>query len=528
MASRFVPAAWVLASLLACAECRAGAEPPAADEEKFDVWEIQVEGNTLLPTEDVERAVYEHLGPEHSLKDVQAAQQQLENLYHERGFGTVYVDIPEQDVVGGIVKLKVTEGKVGRLKVTGSRYFSLGRIKSKVPALAVGAVPYLPKVQAELAALGRLSPDRVVTPVLRPAKTPGRVEVELEVKDELPLHGSVELSDRYSADTTRTRLNFALRYDNLWQREHSVGVSYQLSPQRPDEVDVLSANYLWRFEESDNLLSFYGVRSNTNVATVGTLGVIGQGYIVGTRYTIPLRAVGNLYHGVTVGADYKDFGENIALQGNDALNTPISYLVLSADYSGAYYGKDWTSHFDVNLNTGTDALGNTQKEFERKRFRAIPNFVYLKVGGDTLAPLWRGSRVFVRVNAQIADSPLISNEEFAAGGVDSVRGYLESEKQSDEALAATLELRSPNLAPADWSRLQALELLAFSDAAELGIKSPLPGTRASQLLWSAGAGLRLTALTKAHAALMWAYPLKDGDRTGQGDQRVHFSVGYDF
>ena len=77
-----------------------------------------------------------------------------------------------------MVFLSVVEGEVERLKVTGSRYFSLGRIKSKVPALAKGEVPYLPEVQQQLADVNRLSPDRTITPVLRPGKTPGKLEVE--------------------------------------------------------------------------------------------------------------------------------------------------------------------------------------------------------------------------------------------------------------------------------------------------------------------------------------------------------------
>ncbi|NDF95115.1 MAG: hypothetical protein EB107_04675 [Proteobacteria bacterium] len=35
-----------------------------------------------------------------------------------------------------------------------------------------------------------------VTPSLRPGLEPGTVDIDLTVKDKLPLHGSVELSDR--------------------------------------------------------------------------------------------------------------------------------------------------------------------------------------------------------------------------------------------------------------------------------------------------------------------------------------------
>jgi hemolysin activation/secretion protein len=62
----------------------------------------------------------------------------------------------------------------------------------------------------------------------------------------------------------------------------------------------------------------------------------------------------------------------------------------------------------------------------------------------------------------------------------------------------------------------------------LNTKSPLPGSESGKFLWSAGLGLRATAIQSVQANLFWAYPLQEGDRTSQGDSRVHFSVGYDF
>ena len=74
-------------------------------------------------------------------------------------------------------------------------------------------------------------------------KTPETVDISLKVKDSLPLHGSLEINNRATHDTTELRLSGALRYDNLWQRDHSVSFQFQLSPQDPDEVRVFSASY---------------------------------------------------------------------------------------------------------------------------------------------------------------------------------------------------------------------------------------------------------------------------------------------
>ena len=522
---------WMQIKTVAAAPSTTPGAPDSAAapaEQVFDIWEFQVEGNTVLPATAVERAVYGHLGEKKTINDVNAAQQELEVLYHSRGYGSVLVDIPEQDVENGIVRLKVTEGKVGRLSVTGSRYFSLGRIKSKVPSLATGRIPDLAKVQTELGALGQLSRDRQITPVLKPSRTPGKLDVELKVKDTLPLHGGVELNDRFSADTSRLRLNTNLRYDNLWQREHSIGASYQIAPESPDEVEVFSVNYLWRFEDTDNLLALYVVRSNTNVATIGTLGVIGSGTIGGARYIIPLKGSESLYHTVNIGVDYKDFDEEIGFRDANAVVTPISYLKFSVTYNVTFSGERGIGHLEATANLAPDGFGNTQKEFERKRFKGIPNFAYLHLAADYQYNLWRGLSLFGKVQAQAANSPLITNEQFAVGGVDDVRGYLEAEKLGDNGVGGTIELRSPDLAQPFALKLKSLELLAFTDSAALTTKNPLPGTRNGGLLWSAGVGLRLEPVAHIAAAMMWAYPINAGDRTPAGDDRFHFNIGYEF
>ncbi len=168
------------------------AEPQQAQQPGFDLLELRVKGNTLLERTELERAVYPFLGPKKTIDTVEQARDALEKIYQAKGYQTVAVDIPEQDVKNGVVYLQVVEGKVSRLRIKDSRYFSLGAIKAGVPELAEGNVPNMPKMQAQLAAIDNQSADRKVTPVLRAGETPGTLEVDLKVKDSLPLHGRVE------------------------------------------------------------------------------------------------------------------------------------------------------------------------------------------------------------------------------------------------------------------------------------------------------------------------------------------------
>ena len=121
----------------------------------------------------MERTVYPLLGPGKTVADVEQARVALEQAYRTAGYPTVFVNLPEQDVGSGVVLLTVTEGRVGRLSVTGSRYFSNGWIRDQVPAAAPGRVPRLSEFQRQLTLVNARSPDRTLTPVLRPGQRNG-------------------------------------------------------------------------------------------------------------------------------------------------------------------------------------------------------------------------------------------------------------------------------------------------------------------------------------------------------------------
>ncbi|MBS1213159.1 MAG: hypothetical protein H6R26_1776, partial [Proteobacteria bacterium] len=356
------------------------AGPQQQEQETFDIREYRVRGNTRLPVRDIERTVYDFLGPARTVVDVENARKGLEALYHDRGYAACNVDIPEQEVAAGVIILQVSEGTVDRLKVTGSRYFSPGRIREKVPALARGEVLDMPKAQAQLAELSKESEDRQITPVMRAGRTPGTVEVDLGVEDRLPLHGSLELNGRNSANTSRTRLVGLVRYDNLWQRFHSASLQYQVAPENPNDLQVWAGTYTLPVEALDARLALYGIGldSSSDIATAGALSVVGTGNIYGLRLVKPLPGMGRLYHSLTFGWDYKDFGQAITLSGADTQNTPIAYSPFMLTYSASSLGEDDSlTQLNLELDFSVRNLGNDPKEFQNKRFGADAGYLYL-------------------------------------------------------------------------------------------------------------------------------------------------------
>ncbi|GAT31453.1 POTRA domain-containing protein, ShlB-type, partial [Terrimicrobium sacchariphilum] len=195
------------------------------------IQEYRVVGAKKLPRETVENTVYPYLGPGRTAGDVEQARAALEKAYKDEGFQTVSVSIPLQKASRGVIFLQVAEVPIGRLRVNGSRYYDINKIKARVPSLAEGSVPNFADVEREIVALNRRA-GLQVTPSLSPGVLPGTYDVQLTVKDQFPLHGSVELNNRYSANTTPLRLDLSLRYDNLWQLGHTIGFGFQIAPQR--------------------------------------------------------------------------------------------------------------------------------------------------------------------------------------------------------------------------------------------------------------------------------------------------------
>lgn len=500
--------------------------PTAGPRQALDIAEFQIEGVRLLSQEEVEEAVYPFMGPDRTADDVDKAREALEKAYSARGYQTVTVNVPAQDASGGIVVLRVAEISVGRLRVRGSRYFSLDGIKDEAPSLAEGTVPNFDAVGRDIATLNQL-PDRRVVPVLRPGAAPGTVDVDLNVEDTLPLHGSLELNNRYSANTSNLRLNASLHYDNLWQLGHSISLGYQVAPRRSNDAEVYSASYLARLPGLPWLaLLAYGTVNNSNVATLGGTNVVGKGEVVGGRAVATLPAAASFFHTLSAGVDYKNFDEQVGLNGSQN-STPVTYYPVSATYTAALQEESAATQLTAGLTFGTRGIGSKPEEFDAKRFKASPSFMYFRGELSRTQELPAGAQAAGKMQAQFASGPLISSEQFSAGGADSVRGYLESEVLADNGVLGSLELRSPALRLADIE-LDEWRIYAFAEGGRLSLNAPLPQQRSQFDLASVGIGSRIRLLSHVNGSLDFGVPLTSQSTTRSREPRIGFRAWNSF
>ncbi|MEY4563824.1 MAG: hypothetical protein RLZZ618_3101 [Pseudomonadota bacterium] len=546
LVSLLLSAGAVSEAMAQAAPAEAASAPAAqADELRFDIMEYEVEGNTVLSAMAIEAAVTPFLGPKRLLADVEAARVALEKAYQGAGFLTVFVDVPEQRVDSGTVRLKVLEGRVQRLSVTGSRYFSQGYIRSKVPEFSEGQVPNFNQGQRQLALVNR-SESRRVQPVLKAGVLPGAVEVELKVSDELPVSASLELNNDHAAFTDPWRLNALLRYENLFQRDHSVTLNAITAPTQPSQSTVLVANYAVPLD-SGNTVVGYGVYSDSTVETLGSTTVLGKGTTLGLRYVVPFGASESSTHSLTWGVDYKSVDQRLAF-GDQSISTPLRYLPFQLGYGGNWSADGRQTQLNATFVAAfrrilqrevddcprADGSVGPEDQFACKGAGGDGGFSSLRLDLRHTHALWGGS-LGLRLTSLLSFQPLPSSEQFAIGGADTVRGYLEGEASGDRGLLGSLEWRSPNFAPRWWKPdapggplLTDLSVLGFVDVARAETVASTSVASSRTSLLGTGVGLRLVRRKSLDAGIDVAWPQKATAQSPDKRPRAHARVKLSF
>lgn len=485
--------------------------------------EYRVQGSKVVSAADIQDAIQPYLGPARTLSDVEAARAALENLYRSHGYQAAIVEVPPQQARKGVIFLRVNEGEIGRLRVVGSRYHEPARIHEAAPSLAEGRAPDFDEISKDIVALNR-SPGRRVIPEIKSGGAPGVIDVDLKVEDEPPLHASAELNNRYSSDTTKLRLNLAASYDNLWQAGHAIGGSLQTTPEDWfDEVMVYSGFYLARFAGlPDWTFQFSATKQDSNISTLSGIAVAGRGDVFSLRATRILPAPAGMFHSFSFGIDRKNYTQQVNIAGT-ATKTPVTYFPIGLLYSGAYERENSLTEFFAGATLHLRGMGGDSSEFDRNRFGAEPNFISFRTDLTHRIDLPGGFKITGRGQGQLASGPLLSNEQFAAGGLDTVRGYLEGEVLGDHGVVGGVELSAPPLLP-EGRYAQDLTLLGFVDAGYIMLAEPLPQQTSRFELAGAGLGLRARLFRHFDGSLHYALPLFDEGNTEALDPHLIFVI----
>jgi hemolysin activation/secretion protein len=514
-------------SVLAAAVGAAWAvEEPTADVPvRFEIAGFDVVGNTLLPAREIERALAPFAGKGRDFGDVQRALETLEALYHERGYNVVTVQLPEQELGAGRVRLNVVQAKIGKVTVTGNDVFSEANIRASMPGLVPGATPNLAQVSANLR-LANENPAKKIKLGLENGERDDEVDARLSVVDERAWKAMINLDNTGLDATGKTHAGVVLQHANLWGRDHVGSLQYTTTAEHPDKVAVWGAGYhvpLYALGDSVDLFASYSnVDSGHVSAGLFDLAVSGKGSVYGARYNHPFARRGEYDSRLVTGIDYKSYRNSVMFAGQDFGND-VTVRPLSVAYAGSLALEGSQVDFALTLveNIAGGPRGRAD-DFARVRTGARADWKALRWSGAWVRALGAGWQGRLLTGGQYTRDALVPGEQFGAGGSTSVRGFDERDLSADSGLLANLELYTPDLCGGE--RLQC-RMLAFYDTAYGKRNHALPGELASTTIGSAGLGLRVAAGSAASVQLDYGHVLRAGELPAAGKNKLHVRVG---
>ena len=544
---------------------RASNENPG--ERRFEIISYQVEGNTILEQPKIESILDPYKGSGRRLSDIENARSELEKAYHAAGYPTVVVMLPEQTIEEGVVKFQVLEGRLVHITVTGNEHYSWVNIRGKLPSLQPGALIYEPTFVKELGTANG-NPDLKIAPVLKMGEEPGTVDLELKVKDRLPVHGKIEADNRGPITTPQDRLVAEIQHTNLFGGDEILTVNTVQTPTDWGAIQNYGASFVYPVKWPDHLLAVYGSYSRSNSVLAGSaislgggtdVGIAGNATVGGFRYIFPLFAGQKNTHQLSIGVDYKHLEPSKATfpdGGQAVVKSPVQYTPASVSYSG-FYPDDWgLTKLSLSARGYVAGLipGGSEVDFggtcsqpnadpincePGNRVGSTGTFAVIQGGLDRVQPLPGEFDLALHTDGQWGSQPLIPAEEYFAGGFDTVRGYKQYEAIGDNAVRVRAELTTPQLfaIPVDrfWQRRRSsdytlrVKVAGFYDYANVWVQQAQPGETSQFTLEGVGGGIKVKFPKDIGQLLLYqGFALRTTPNTKKGDTFVHFSVGLMF
>ena len=464
---------------------------------RFDIKSYQVEGNTLIPAAKLASILAVFTGKDKDFGTVQEAIEALEKTYRDRGFSTVMVILPEQELQKGIVLLKVIESNVKKIDISGNLFFDQGNILRSLPALRQGEVPNLNAISRSLK-LANENPAKKIDLQFKNSEKENEIDAAIAVKDEKPWKVGITADNTGDKDTGRTRMGVLLQHANLFNLDHLLSLQYMTSPENLNNVHIYSVGYHAPFYSWGSSVDLVGAYSDVNSGTVSagsySMNVSGKGTILGLHYNQNITRIGNYEHKVTLGVDYRAYENSVDLAGFQ-LGNNITVHPVSLTYAGTYTVEKFNAGFYLtgmqNLPGNWDGRGE-ESDFEKARSGAPQAYNMIRYGANMLYALpgdWQGRLVF---NGQYTSDPLVPGEQYGIGGASSVRGFREREIINDKGYSGSVEIYTPNLGELFGIKSVQCRLLAFYDRGYVSRVDPLPGETDSTEIASVGPGIRIT------------------------------------
>ncbi len=466
---------------------------------RIQVREIRVTGNTVFSDEALAEITAAYVGRDVTQEDLAALRQALTLKYVNAGYINSGALLPDQQVVDGVIEYRIVEGRLSEVTVSGN-----ARLRSQYIAdrLALGGAAPLNvnTLQDRLQLLLQGPFVERINAELSPGDRPGEARLNARIQEGPGSQVSASLDNDISPSLGQARAGLRGQWYSPTGRGDILG--WELGA--ASGYRKLAASYGIPIGANDTTLEVFADLSRAEVVEnpLNALDIQSTSSTIGLRLTVPLLRSAREQFNLIAGLDVRQ--SESELLGTGFAFSPgvepdgrskVSVLRFVQDYVGRDSHQVTAARSTFSLGTGafgaTDLGGNAPSG---KFVAWLGQFQHARRLGET------GSQLVLRFDAQLANKPLLPLEQFAVGGVRTVRGFRTNQLVRDQGFAASVEVRVPVMRNADGAAV--LQLAPFIDIGGAWYKGRATDT--PQRLSSAGVGLRWDPRPGLHAEVYWA------------------------
>ena len=504
---------------------------------------------SLLKDAEAERLLKPYLSQPVTFATIEEMRRKLAEFLVEKGRLLTVVILPEQEVAEDTIQFLILEGRLGKVRIEGNRYFRTENLRENLE-LREGEPVRMGTLLDDVAALNG-NPFRQASVSLEPGEAAGQTDVVFEVKDRFPVRPFISYDnfgvqtlgyDRYSAGAGVMDVWSGLDQQFNFQYLTSGGFS---------ELRAYSGSYMVALPWQHNLTVF-GSYSAANPNASGLLSQSDFFWQSSLRYNIPLPILslmetGDFRHQFYAGYDFKSADSSVFFSGAP-LTPTVNGLVGVYNISQFVFGYTFSLTDEVG-STSFEASGfgspggmtsdNSDTSFQQIDGGAAANYLYGKFSLQRLVTLPADMALVLGFQTQQADANLMPSESFGIGGYDTVRGYDQRSANGDNAYLVNAEWRFPPVSFAqllgEAEAIDQLVFLTFFDWGRVTQYSPDTVTSVNQTLMSVGPGLRYQIGPYLTVRFDWGFQLKQapagttggsGGRPGTSQAVISASLAY--
>ncbi|NVK28233.1 MAG: ShlB/FhaC/HecB family hemolysin secretion/activation protein [Flavobacteriia bacterium] len=456
---------------------------------------LRVEDSSVFTAAELEALVADLVDGERTLAELEAGAERITSYYRKHGYLVARAYLPAQDILDGLVTIKVIEGQLDQLRIFNTARLSDTRAEHYFDNIKSGAGLQIHPIERALLLLNDTPGIGQANASLEPGSNIGTTDLLVELKPSSLFNANVKLDNFGNRYTGKNRLDAELRLNSPLK----VGDQLTLRVLGSD-LGTTYSRIAYSIPLASNGLRLGAAYSDTHYKLgreFASLQAHGSATSRNLYITYPLIRSQTANISTTLNWENKKLIDKTDTPvSNVNKQVSLSSLELSGDLRDTL-GGGGVNTFALTLSRGTLTMDADSLTTDQNSAKSNGAFTHINLNTSRLQYLNDSNTLSLALSGQLANKNLNSSEKFSLGGAYGVRAYPSGEASGDEGWLANLSLQH-NFSPT-------LKGLIFYDAGSVTINhNPYTTDTNHRFLSGVGFGANILFLgTQFDAYVAW-------------------------